>query len=104
MTKKKKTKVLIIYSIIFYALWAIMELIFKDAIDNALKNEVITEFMKEVVIKNLLWTIPAIALIKYFKDDVYIPLKEMFSTKVNVLKYLPIFIIFTIFYCAILLF
>ncbi len=97
MTKKKKMKVLIIYSIIFYALWAVMELIFKNAIDNALKNEVITEFLKEVVIKNLLWTIPAIALIKYFKDDVYIPLKEMFSTKVNVLKYLPIFIIFTIF-------
>ena len=95
MTKKRK--VLIIYSIIFYALWAVMELIFKNAIDNALKNEVITEFLKEVVIKNLLWTIPAIALIKYFKDDVYIPLKEMFSTKVNVLKYLPIFIIFTIF-------
>lgn len=97
MTNKKKMKVLIIYSIIFYALWAVMELIFKNAIDNALKNEVITEFLKEVVIKNLLWTIPAIALIKYFKDDVYIPLKEMFSTKVNVLKYLPIFIIFTIF-------
>lgn len=97
MTSKKKTKVLIIYTIIFYALWAVMELIVKDAFDNAFKNEVITEFMKEVVIKNLLWTIPAIALIKYFKDDVYISLKEMFSTKVNVLKYLPIFIIFTIF-------
>ena len=53
MTKKKKTKVLIIYSIIFYALWAVMELIFKNAIDNALKNEVITEFLKEVVIKNI---------------------------------------------------
>lgn len=97
MTNKKKMNVLIIYSIIFYALWAIMELILRDAIDNAFKNEVITEFVKEVVIKNLLWTIPAVALIKYFKDDVYISLKEMFSTKVNVLKYLPIFIIFTIF-------
>ena len=97
MSNKKKTTVLIFYFIIFYALWAVMELIVRDSIDSTFKNAVVTEFVKEGVIKNLLWTLPAIALIKYFKDDMYISLKEMISTKVNVLKYLPVFIIFTIF-------
>lgn len=97
MSNKKKTTVLIFYFIIFYALWAVMELIVRDSIDSTFKNAVVTEFVKEGVIKNLLWTLPVIALIKYFKDDMYISLKEMISTKVNVLKYLPVFIIFTIF-------
>ncbi|MBR3970820.1 MAG: CPBP family intramembrane metalloprotease [Ruminococcus sp.] len=97
MSNKKKTTVLIFYFIIFYALWAVMELIVRDSIDSTFKNAFVTEFVKEGVIKNLLWTLPAIALIKYFKDDMYISLKEMISTKVNVLKYLPVFIIFTIF-------
>lgn len=36
-------------------------------------------------------------LVHYFHDDVYVGLKEMFTTKVNWLKYLPVFALFTAF-------
>ncbi len=100
MTTKKKTVVLIIYTIIFYALWTFFELIAKDVINTAVTNVYLCQFIKSGIIKNLIWTVPAIILVKHFNDDVYISLKEMFTAKVNWLKYMPIFGIFTVYLLA----
>lgn len=97
MTKKNKNTLLIIYTIIFYAIWATFELIVKDILNNSIQNNVLCQLLKSGIIKNLVWTLPAILLIHKFKSDVYITLKEMFSTKVNWLKYMPIFAIFTVY-------
>lgn len=51
--------------------------------------------IKSGLIKNLIWTLPAILLIKHFKSDMFINLKEMFVNKVNLLKYLPVLAVFT---------
>ncbi|MCH5296339.1 MAG: CPBP family intramembrane metalloprotease [Ruminococcus sp.] len=93
--KVPKLPVLIIYAIIFYGLWTLWEFFGKACISNSIENEYIAQFIKSGVIKNLVWTLPAVLLINYFKNDVYIGLKEMFSNKVSILKYLPIFLIFT---------
>lgn len=100
MTTKKKTTVLIIYTIAFYVLWAFFELIAKDAINTAIKNNYLCQFIKSGIIKNLIWTIPAITLVKHFNDDVNVSLKEMFTAKVNWLKYMPIFGVFTVYLLA----
>lgn len=97
MTKKKKTAALIIYIIIFYALWIAFELIMKGILDSAITNVNVCQFVKSGIIKNLAWTLPAIMLVNHFKDEVYITLKEMFNIRVNWLKYLSIFIVFTIY-------
>lgn len=97
MIKQNNVKVLVAYLIAFFSLWALVELVLFEKITSVVGNGVLSEFIREGVIKNLVWTVPAGVLIYRFKDEVFITLKEMFSSKVNWLKYLPVFIIFTIY-------
>lgn len=95
-----KLPVLIVYVIVFYGIWTIWEFWVKSFISNTFENECISQVIKSGVIKNLIWTFPAILLVQHFKSEVCITLKEMFSTKVNWLKYLPVFIGFTAYILA----
>ncbi|MCH5349031.1 MAG: CPBP family intramembrane metalloprotease [Oscillospiraceae bacterium] len=95
-----KSSALIVYVIIFYSIWTIWEVIIKPFINNTIPNEYISQFIKSGIIKNLVWTLPAILLVNHFKDDVYIGLKDMFTAKVQWLKYISIFIIFTVYLLA----
>ena len=97
MTKQKNIKILPIYLIAFYGLWSLAELVIFERIDLLTENEILNRFIIDVVIKNLVWTLPAVVLIYRFKDDVYITLKQMFSSRVNWLKYIPIFLFFTVY-------
>lgn len=96
MKNNKVLPVLIVYVIVFYGIWTVWEFWIKHFIDNSVENELLSQLIKSGLIKNLVWTFPAILLVRLFKSDVYIGLKEMFSAKVNWLKYLPLFIIFTV--------
>lgn len=96
MEKQKKKTALIVYTVVFYAIWTAFELIVKDSLNLAIKNEILCQFVKSGIIKNLVWTLPAIALIRRFKSEVYITLKEMFTTKIRFQHYLPVFLIFTV--------
>lgn len=100
MAKQKKKIALIIYTVIFYAIWAAFELVVKDILNVTIKNEILCQFVKSGIIKNLVLTLPAILLIRQFKSEVYITLKQMFTSKVNWQNYLPIFIIFTVYVLA----
>lgn len=91
MTKQNKTKVLVIYCALFFALWAWVELFLFPKIDTAIAN---------AAIKTLVWAVPAAILIYRFREGVFIPLTEMFTAKVNWLKYLPIFLFFTVYILA----
>jgi len=64
-------------------------------VGDSIKNAAVEQIVKEGIIKNLVWTLPAMLLIHHFSADVYIKLKEMFCTKVKWLRYLPVFILFT---------
>ena len=97
MTKQSKIKALIFYLPVFYGLWAIGELFLFEQIRLLLNNEVQSQLVINALIKNLVWTLPAVVLIYRFKDDVYITLKQMFSSRVNWLKYIPIFLFFTVY-------
>ncbi|MDE7257632.1 MAG: CPBP family intramembrane metalloprotease [Lachnospiraceae bacterium] len=100
MNDALKMPVLIIYVIAFYGIWTVWEFWIKTFISNTFGNECTSQLIKSGIIKNLVWTFPAILLVQHFKSDVYITLKEMFSTKVKWLKYLPIFIFFTVYILA----
>ncbi len=92
-----KLLVLIAYIVVFYSIWTIWEFLGKPAFSSVIGNEYISQFIKSGVIKNLVWTLPSVLLVYYFKDDAYVGLKDMFTRKVNSLKYLPIFLVFTIY-------
>lgn len=93
-----KTLALIVYAAVFYAVWTAWELWIKGTITAAVPNEYLSQLIKSGIIKNLVWTLPALLLVKHFEQiDMYVGAKEMFTTKVNILKYLPIFLVFTVY-------
>lgn len=81
---------LIIYSIIFYSLWAAFHF-FIDPVLQQLPSKALSEFIGEGIIKNLIWTLPAILLIRKYNDKISISLKEMLKWKKENNKYLLIF-------------
>ena len=95
--KDKKFRLLTIFILCFYAVWALFELFGKAAIDGAVSGPITRQLIKTVLIKNLCWTLPSLLILKHFSEKAHIPLKEMFTTKVNWLKYLPVFALFTVF-------
>jgi hypothetical protein len=101
--KSSLTKAIVIHFIIFYAVWAVYELLLLPILDDAIKNDVICELLKDGVIKNLVWTVPAVMLIKRYSSEIHISLKDMFTEKVNWLKYLPVFIAFTAYMLLVIL-
>ena len=100
MKTKQKTITLIIYAVIFYAVWTAFEFLCKPFINDHIDNEVISQILKSAVIKNLVWTVPAILLVRHFASEVHIGLKEMFRPKTDWLGALPIFAAFTVFILA----
>ncbi len=92
-----KNKALILYIIFFYTIWALFEFFGKPIIDDLFPGAVSSQIVKTVVIKNLVWVIPAALLVHHYKDDVCIGLKEMFTTKVKLLHYLPVFFLFVLY-------
>ena len=92
-----KTTALSIYVIVFYGLWTAWEFWVKDIISASISNEYVSQFIKSGVIKNLIWTLPAVLLVKRFDSQVYVGLREMFTSKVRVWKYLPVFLLFSVY-------
>lgn len=87
---KKLTAALVIYCILFYTAWSLVGVILKNYVAVWTDNEVIIQFVRTGIIKNLVWTLPAFLLVKHFETDMYVGLKEMFTTKVKILDILPI--------------
>ena len=92
-----KNKALILYIIAFYTIWALFEFLGKPIIEDICPGEIVSEIVKTVVIKNLVWVLPAALLVHHYKDDVCIGLKEMFTAKVKWLKFLPVFLFFVLY-------
>lgn len=95
--KKEKLYAIIIYIAAFYTIWSVYEFFGKPVLNSLIENEVILMFIKSGVIKTLAWILPAALLVHRFRSEAYVSLKEMFTTKVKWLRYLPIFLIFTAF-------
>lgn len=91
MKNKNLTKTLIIYFILFYLAWGFSEFIIN------IENPILYSIVREGILKNIIWTLPSILLIKRHQEEVETSLKDMFTNKVNWLKYLPIFLIFTMY-------
>ena len=72
---------LIIFSVLFYAVWVLFELGVKPYLNSLDADPVPMQFLKSGVIKNLCWTLPALLLVKKYDRQVHIPLKEMFTAE-----------------------
>ena len=92
--RKSLNITLVVYFIIFYAIWALIELVFVP-MTGLDKNPLLSSIIKEGVIKRIVWLIPAIILSRKYNELMYVKKDTIFSFKVNWLKYIPIFIILT---------
>ena len=82
-------RVLLIYAILLYSLWSLLEMYLKTRIG-------VDEFAKEVYIKTALWLIPAILIHLRFSDSMFLK-KEMYSVNKSCWIAVPIMILFTIY-------
>ena len=83
ITTKKKYLIIFIYCLCFYAIWAVFEFYIKPNISS--------QFIRSGLIKPAVWVLPATLLVYIFRDSVQISLKEMFVTKVKLVRYLWVY-------------
>jgi len=81
MIEKRKLGALhiIIYLIVFFAIWSVRELYIRPVFLDSLDGFVFQ--IAESSMKLLVWTLPAILLIRHYHADMWISLKEMFTNK-----------------------
>ncbi len=91
-----KNKAVILFIICFYTIWYLFEFFGKPVISEHFPSEVNAQIVK-TFIKILVWVLPEALLVHYYKDEVCIGLKEMFTAKVKWLYYLPVFLIFVLY-------
>ena len=89
-TKSKLRTALIIYAMILYGLWSLLELCLKTQIG-------IDEFTKEVYIKLVLWLLPAMVIYFRFSENMFIKKEEMYLLRKNCWIVVPIMLLFTIY-------
>ncbi len=98
--KNRKHYVLAIYCLVFYTVWAFYEFVLGSKLDVLIPSDFLRKLIGDGIIKNLVWTLPAIWLISRFSSDVSVGLKEMFTGKVDWKRHLPIFAGFTVYLLA----
>lgn len=98
--ERVRPTVLLIYVVVFYGLWTLWEFWGKGVVDSTIPDQLISQLVKSGAVKNLVWTLPAVLLIRRFGPGLHITLKEMFTTKVNWVKLLPVFAAFTVYICG----
>ena len=91
MTKKKTmTAAVIVYALLLYITWALTELVLVPAVNSAVTDEYARELIRDCVLKNIIWTLPAFLLIRRFSKELYISKKELFGMNKTGLKLLLI--------------
>lgn len=95
--KSTKKCAFLTYVPVFYAVWSAWEFWAKDIVSSAVRNEYLAQFIKSGVVKNLVWTLPALVLIYRFRSGMYVGLKEMFAFKARLFRYFSLFLPFTVY-------
>ena len=79
------------YLIVFFAIWIIRELVIQPLFLSNMGD--ITSAIIGEIIKLLVWTLPAVLLIRHFRDDMWISLREMVVTKPRLLNHFPMLLL-----------
>lgn len=80
-TAKKPVRTLLVFFVVFYLAWTIVELLLVPALERHIASEVWNTFFIDVLVKNLLWTLPALLLLRKNCDSAYISFKELFRLR-----------------------
>ena len=89
-----------IYYVALFMVWLCVEWVFHlkfISTSDPVIYWLIQSGIKEGALKIFIWLIPAFLLIRAYRSQLYITLDQMFRTKVNWFKLLPIFLLFTLY-------
>jgi membrane protease YdiL (CAAX protease family) len=93
VTEKRKLAAfyLMIYLIIFFAIWSVREMAFRPIWLNQFDG--FTFEILQTLTKLVVWALPAILLIKHFQNDMWVSLKDMFTNKPRWFKSAPVLLL-----------
>lgn len=94
--KRVPISVLVLYSILFYLAWTLYEFLLRPYLDSV-QSEALSTLLKDGLVKNIVWTVPALILIVKNGGRLFADLKEMFTFKKEDAKYLFVFLFFTVY-------
>ena len=92
MAKKLTNAKLGIYLFVFFAVWTIRELVFYPMLLEWLGNGVAFQFV-ESAIKLLVWTLPALLLIRHYEADLWLGLKAQFINRPKWFREAPLLLV-----------
>lgn len=96
-TKQQKMTVLLPYTLIFFAVWAIYHFFAEPWLMAHISSEWLCTLVTEGLLKNLIWTLPAFCLLKKFAADAYVKPQVLFRLNRDCLKWLLVFVLFAIY-------
>lgn len=88
-----------IYCACFYAAWTVYHFFILRHIE-LLPTDIVSAVVHDGICKNLIWTLPALLLIRKYSDSLAVELREMFRFKKEDAKYLlliPVFAAYILF-------
>ena len=91
-TERKRVPILVIaiYSLLLYSVWTVYHFFILKHIE-AIPNEAVSALLNDGLCKNIVWTLPAVLLIRRYSDKLEISPSKFFSWKKEYFKYLLIF-------------
>lgn len=95
MTKSKESDkvsivLLVVYSAVFYLVWTVFHF-FVEPFISKIPSEAAAALLSDGLIKNLIWTLPAVILIWKNSDKLSVGLKDLFAVNKASVKYLWLF-------------
>lgn len=85
---KKLSAAWLLFAVWLYGMWAVCELLIVPPLKQSVQNEYLFTFLRDGVLKNLIWTLPAFLLIKHFRSSLLLDDKQLFSFGKEQAKYL----------------
>lgn len=96
-SNQKLLLTLLFYFVLFYASWAFVELVVKGWLEG-MTDGITLSLLRDGLIKNLIWTLPALLLIRCFSGQLAVDHREMWRFKKSDWKvFLPLLLLLVVF-------
>ena len=97
MENNKKIRIITLtYYIVLYILWAVLECVIVPQLGASISSASL-EIIKEVVLKILLWSVPAFFIIRKYGDHMFIDKSEILGTAKKVFSFIPMYVFILLF-------
>ena len=87
LKNKKLTAAFILFAVWIYSMWSLVHIFLYPIMEAGIKEQWLFALTEDGLIKNLVWTLPAVLLIKRFSSELHIGIRELFSFRKDCVKY-----------------